>query len=77
MVAIAVERRRAALVSDDAAGYSRLMAADELATIQTIKTVRRSHRSRPVIDVAMPWTSPGLGVRPGESSSGFAVPVAL
>jgi adenylate cyclase len=42
MVAIAVERRRAALVSADAAGYSRLMAADELATIQTIKVFREA-----------------------------------
>lgn len=42
MAAIAVERRRAALVSADAAGYSRLMAADELATIQTIKTFREA-----------------------------------
>jgi adenylate cyclase len=36
----AVERRRAVLVSADAAGYSRLMAEDELATIQTIKVFR-------------------------------------
>jgi adenylate cyclase len=42
MVAIAVERRRAVLVSADAAGYSRLMAADELATIQTIKVFREA-----------------------------------
>lgn len=42
MVASAVERRRAALVSADAAGYSRLMAADELATIQTIKVFREA-----------------------------------
>jgi adenylate cyclase len=42
MVAIAVERRRAALMSADAAGYSRLMAADELATIQTIKVFREA-----------------------------------
>ena len=38
----AVERRRAALVSADAAGYSRLMAADELATIKTIKVFREA-----------------------------------
>ena len=42
MVVSAVERRRAALVSADAAGYSRLMAADELATIQTIKVFREA-----------------------------------
>src|SRR2546427_2389098 len=42
MAAIAVERRSAALVSADAAGYSRLMAADELATIQTIKGFREA-----------------------------------
>lgn len=42
MVAIGVERRRAALMSADAAGYSRLMAADELATIQTIKVFREA-----------------------------------
>src|SRR2546423_516798 len=42
MAAIAVERRSAALVSADAAGYSRLMAADELATIQTIKVFREA-----------------------------------
>ena len=42
MVAIAVERRQAALMSADAAGYSRLMAADELATIQTIKVFREA-----------------------------------
>ena len=42
MVATGVERRRAALMSADAAGYSRLMAADELATIQTIKVFREA-----------------------------------
>jgi adenylate cyclase len=42
MVASALERRRAVLVSADAAGYSRLMAADELATIQTIKGFREA-----------------------------------
>ena len=40
MVLTAVERRSATLVSADAAGYSRLMAADELATIQAIKVFR-------------------------------------
>ena len=40
MVVTAFERRRATLVSADAAGYSRLMAADELATIQAIKAFR-------------------------------------
>jgi adenylate cyclase len=38
----AVERRSATLVSADAAGYSRLMAADELATIQAIKVFREA-----------------------------------
>jgi adenylate cyclase len=42
MVMTAVERRRATLVSADAAGYSRLMAVDELATIQAIKTFREA-----------------------------------
>ena len=42
MAAVAVERRSATLVSADAAGYSRLMAADELATIQTIKVFREA-----------------------------------
>src|SRR5262249_61590018 len=42
MVLTAVERRSATLVSADAAGYSRLMAADELATIQAIKTFREA-----------------------------------
>lgn len=41
-VAVAVERRRATLVSADAAGYSRLMAVDELATIQAIKIFREA-----------------------------------
>jgi adenylate cyclase len=41
-VAAAVERRRATLVSADAAGYSRLMAVDELATIQAIKIFREA-----------------------------------
>lgn len=36
----AVKRRTATLVSADAAGYSRLMAADELATIQAINLFR-------------------------------------
>ena len=40
MTVTAVERRGATLVSADAAGYSRLMAADELATIQAIKVFR-------------------------------------
>ena len=40
MVMTAVERRSATLVSADAAGYSRLMAADELATIQAITIFR-------------------------------------
>ena len=40
MVLTAVERRSATLVSADAAGYSRLMAADELATIEAIKVFR-------------------------------------
>jgi len=38
----AVERRRATLVSADAAGYSRLMAADELATIHAITVFREA-----------------------------------
>ena len=38
----AVERRSATLVSADAAGYSRLMAEDELATIQAIKVFREA-----------------------------------
>jgi adenylate cyclase len=42
MATMAVERRRAVLVSADAAGYSRLMAEDELATIQTIKIFREA-----------------------------------
>jgi adenylate cyclase len=42
MVVSAVERRRATLVSADAAGYSRLMAVDELATIQAIKVFREA-----------------------------------
>jgi adenylate cyclase len=42
MVMTAVERRRATLVSADAAGYSRLMAVDELATIQAIKIFREA-----------------------------------
>ena len=42
MVMTAVERRRATLVSADAAGYSRLMAVDELATIQAIKVFREA-----------------------------------
>jgi adenylate cyclase len=42
MVVIAVERRDATLVSADAAGYSRLMAADELATIHAIKVFREA-----------------------------------
>ena len=40
MTVTAVERRSATLVSADAAGYSRLMAADELATIHAIKVFR-------------------------------------
>jgi class 3 adenylate cyclase len=42
MVVAAVERRRATLVSADAAGYSRLMAVDELATIKAIKIFREA-----------------------------------
>lgn len=42
MATMAVERRRAVLVSADAAGYSRLMAEDELATIQTIKVFKEA-----------------------------------
>jgi adenylate cyclase len=42
MVMTAVERRSATLVSADAAGYSRLMAADELATIQAITIFREA-----------------------------------
>ena len=42
MVMTAVERRRATLVSADAAGYSRLMALDELFTIQAIKIFREA-----------------------------------
>jgi adenylate cyclase len=42
MVMTAVERRSATLVSADAAGYSRLMAVDELATIQAIKIFRQA-----------------------------------
>ncbi len=40
MPVTAVKRRSATLVSADAAGYSRLMAADELATIQAINLFR-------------------------------------
>ena len=42
MTVTAIERRRATLVSADAAGYSRLMAVDELATIQAIKVFREA-----------------------------------
>jgi adenylate cyclase len=42
MAAAAVERRSATLVSADAAGYSRLMAADELATINAINVFREA-----------------------------------
>jgi adenylate cyclase len=42
MVAVDVERRFATLVSADAAGYSRLMAADQLATIRTITMFRQA-----------------------------------
>ena len=42
MVLAAVQRRRATLVSADAAGYSRLMAVDELATIKAIKIFREA-----------------------------------
>ena len=42
MTLTAIERRRATLVSADAAGYSRLMAVDELATIQAIKVFREA-----------------------------------
>jgi adenylate cyclase len=40
MAALAVERRSATLLSADAAGYSRLMAADEAGTIHAIKLFR-------------------------------------
>jgi adenylate cyclase len=42
MLDTAVARRSATLVSADAAGYSRLMAVDELATIQAIKIFREA-----------------------------------
>jgi adenylate cyclase len=42
MLETAVARRSATLVSADAAGYSRLMAVDELATIQAIKIFREA-----------------------------------
>jgi adenylate cyclase len=42
MIVIAAERRSATLVSADAAGYSRLMDVDELATIRAIKTIREA-----------------------------------
>jgi adenylate cyclase len=42
MVLTAVERRRATLVSADATGYSRLMAVDELSTIEAIKVFREA-----------------------------------
>lgn len=42
MVLTGVERRSATLVSADAAGYSRLMAVDELATIQAITIFREA-----------------------------------
>ena len=42
MTVTAVERRRATLVSADAARYSRLMAVDELATIEAIKIFREA-----------------------------------
>ncbi|MGZ4302382.1 MAG: adenylate/guanylate cyclase domain-containing protein [Gaiellaceae bacterium] len=42
MAVTAVERRSATLVSADAAGYSRLMAADELATIHAINLFRET-----------------------------------
>lgn len=42
MVAVDVERRFATLVSADAAGYSRLMAVDQLATIRTITMFRQA-----------------------------------
>ena len=55
MTVTAVERRRATLVSADAAGYSRLMAVDELATIEAIKIFRQRRRLRPIM-AADWWT---------------------
>ncbi len=46
MTSDAVERRLAAILSADAVGYSRLMAADEAATVQTLGAHRRAIEAR-------------------------------
>ena len=51
----AVERRSATLVSADAAGYSRLMAEDELATIQANKVFREAGEQF-AVDTAAAWS---------------------
>src|SRR5512133_2106510 len=77
MVAIALERRRATLVSADAAGYSRLMATDELATIQTIKAFREAGQQIALEHGGRLVDSPGDNLLFEFESSGDALDASL
>ena len=65
-----VERRLAAILAADVAGYSRLMGADEVGTLAALKTIRREivdpaiggHKGRIVKTTGDGcwWSSPAL-----------------
>jgi adenylate cyclase len=77
MTAAAVERRSATLVSADAAGYSRLMAADELATIQAIKIFREAGEEIAVAHGGRLVDSPGDNLLFEFEAAASAVEAAL
>jgi adenylate cyclase len=77
MVVTAVDRRRATLVSADAAGYSRLMAADELATIHAIKIFREAGQEIALEHGGRLVDSPGDNLLFEFESAGSAIDAAL
>jgi class 3 adenylate cyclase len=54
-----VERRLAAVLAADVAGYSRLMGVDELGTLAALKAIRHD-----VVDPPLPTTGAGSSRRP-------------
>jgi hypothetical protein len=60
-----VERRLAAILAADVAGYSRLMGADEVGTLERLKALRR--RSRRVTPFGVPKAFISLWIKPVES----------
>jgi class 3 adenylate cyclase len=75
-----VERRLAAILAADVAGYSRLMGADEEGTHERLKTHLRElvdpkiteHRGRRHCQLSRPWYARSVGGAAARVGSSFA-----